>query len=93
MSWNYRLIQHTRRSKRTGDHTWFAVHEVYYRDDGTIKAVSKEPSPIVGDTVTDANGTRVLMYGAFRQPPLEMAALERQWRAERRSTLHPSPEG
>lgn len=82
--WNYRLIHH---EKRVADmyHDWYAVHEVYYREDGTIKAVSAKPAVIIGDSVKDANGTRVLMFGAFKAPPLEMADIKQQRRKERAS--------
>lgn len=85
MSWNYRLIRHTKQHKRFGTHEWYAVHEVYYREDGSVSAISSEPSPIIGDSVKDANGTRVLMFGAFKAPPLDMDVLKKQWRKERRN--------
>lgn len=87
MSWNYRLIRHQKTHKRMGTHEWYAVHEVYYREDGSIKAISEEPSPIIGDSVKDANGTRVLMFGAFKAAPLDMDEVRKEWRKERRSTL------
>jgi len=83
MSWNYRLIRFQKRHKRVGEHSWYAVHEVYYRDDGSIKAVSTEPAAIVGDTVQEANGTRVSMFAAFRAAPLDMDEVKKQWKRER----------
>lgn len=81
--WNYRLIRHLKRHSLMGTHEYFAVHEVYYREDGSIKSVGSEPSPIIGDSVKDANGTRVLMFNAFKAPPLDMAEIKKQWKKER----------
>lgn len=47
MTWNYRIIRHTKPAKLIGDEmvdcSYLAIHEVYYDEDGKPKARSKEP--------------------------------------------------
>lgn len=68
MTWHYRLVKYA-------DGSGFGVHEVYYNDDGTPKAMSKKPTDFVGETVEEVN--RLLMLanadvkrcGVFEEPP------------------------
>lgn len=47
MTWNYRIIKHT------NEHgTWFALHEVYYNDDGSIDFWDGHEE-IIGDSRED----------------------------------------
>jgi hypothetical protein len=45
-SWNYRVV-HRKHIGRTPefDEDSYAIHEVYYDDNGKMRAVSKEPAP------------------------------------------------
>jgi hypothetical protein len=43
MHWNHRVI----RSRRNGEE-WYAIHEVYYDDDGKPETYTAEPDGIEG---------------------------------------------
>ena len=43
MTWNYRILRH-----REGEHTWLALHEVFY-DDGKPTSCTAEPIGFVAD--------------------------------------------
>lgn len=67
MSWNYRLIRST-----YGEEIGYAVHEVYYDEDGQPTSMSQDPVPLYGDDPLDAMRTYILMGDAFKNPPLQM---------------------
>lgn len=51
MSWNHRVV-------KTKDDTFmdgssYAIHEVYYDDDGNVDGMSRNPQPIIAESITD----------------------------------------
>jgi hypothetical protein len=46
MSWNYRVVK----SKDDDGEEYFAIHEVYYNKDGSIKLMTEEPVSVGSDT-------------------------------------------
>ncbi len=48
MTWNYRIIHHDK-----DKHPYFAVHEVFYDDDGKITSWTAEPIDITGESKPD----------------------------------------
>lgn len=48
MTWDYRLILHDR-----AEHPTIALHEVYYNDDGSIRAITEKPIDISWDAEED----------------------------------------
>ena len=65
MSWNYRLIQS---SDMLGDH--FAIHEVYYDDDGKPCQVTDEPQVESEDSIFAMKATLRRMLEACDKPAL-----------------------
>lgn len=59
MTWNYRVIRHRER-KHGIDHTWYGLHEVYYRKNGKMYLWAPEPE-VIGDSVQDLVGALASM--------------------------------
>lgn len=50
MSWNYRVVKKTANLPNLGESVVsYAIHEVYYDDNGDIVNISEEPMPIISD--------------------------------------------
>ena len=48
MTWNYRIIKHD-----SEKHSYFAIHEVFYNNNGKITSFTENPIDIVGETKID----------------------------------------
>jgi hypothetical protein len=68
-AWNYRLM------KRAGKNDWFAVVEVYYRKDGSIRAWTENGVGPCGESAEEAARDYALMAEAFVQPVLDEQVL------------------
>ncbi len=70
MSWNYRVLDH-------GTH--FALHEVYYREDGSVRGWTAEPVGFVSPPEEGVEGLALSLERALsdarRQPVLRVADL------------------
>lgn len=49
MTWNYRVIKYDHRPDYNGDEPWFAIHEVYYDEDGKPTSVTENASTVSGE--------------------------------------------
>ena len=49
--WNNRIIKHEKDGV-----TWYSIHEVFYNEDGSIYAHTKDPITIVGETKLETIG-------------------------------------
>ena len=47
MRWNHRVI------KKGKDYEYLAIHEVHYRDDGTISSYTENPIPVIGESIEE----------------------------------------
>jgi hypothetical protein len=65
MHWNHRVI----RSRRNGEE-WYAIHEVYYDDDGKPETYTAEPDGIEGESLEELRQYLTWMRAALRQPVL-----------------------
>lgn len=68
MPWNYRVL-HT---IEDGDE-WYAIHEVYYDNEGHPVSVTAEPEPALGDTLEDLEEDLRWQLKALSEPVLEMS--------------------
>lgn len=50
MSWNYRVISF---QDENSEDRFVGIHEVFYNEDETIKAVSEEPRPVCGNNIDE----------------------------------------
>ena len=72
-TWNYRVIRRTERGE-----TSFAIHEVYYDDQGAPRAFSERRIAPVGETFDELKGDLALMQEAFARPLLDYDDLAKQ---------------
>lgn len=68
MSWNYRIVA----MKSVADETFgYAIHEVFYDDDGTIKGYTEKPVCITGESLGDISEALEMMAKATTLPIME----------------------
>lgn len=67
-TWNYRVIR--TENPLTGN-TTYQIHEVYYREDGTIDCWTQEPVEPLGVSDSQLRNDIHAFLAAFRQPTLE----------------------
>lgn len=67
--WNYRIIRHV-----DCGHEYYALHEVYYAENGDIYAYSTNPI-IVGDTVDEIGEDLFMMIDDINKPVIEYSEL------------------
>jgi hypothetical protein len=71
MGWNYRVMKHIK-----GDgapphgETFYAIHEVYYNDDGTVRGWTEKKVSPCGETPKEFLGSLMLYQGAVIKPVL-----------------------
>ena len=66
MSWNYRMIEH----KNLDGSSWFAIHEVYYDDNGNPKYCSEGPCSAHGEDIETLTTDMSYMMQALKKPTL-----------------------
>ena len=74
-TWNYRVIR--KAAPQSGEVT-YQIHEVYYREDGSIDCWTQQPVEPLGVTESQLRNDIHAFLAAFRQPVLE----ERQQRGK-----------
>ncbi len=62
--WNYRVVGHDTDSEEP----WFAIHEVYYEDDGSPRLMSLNPIYAKGETLDGLKEDMAMMFIAFSKP-------------------------
>lgn len=70
MSWNYRVVKRVFENEKQ-----FAIHEVYYNDDGEITMFSSAPIFICGDSLKTLSKDLKLYIKAFKKPVLSYKKL------------------
>ncbi len=60
--WNYRVV-------RSDGH--YAVHEVFYRDDGSVEAWTEVPVALSAETLDDLRAELQSYAAALDRPPIE----------------------
>lgn len=71
MSWNHRvLLTHVQLGPENFEH--YAVHEVYYDENGAPTSWTKEPITVVGDDYEDCKASYEMIARAFTLPVLEV---------------------
>lgn len=72
MSWNHRVVRHKNpRPYDEDDKYYYRIHEVYYREDGSIWAMTKESVEPHGLTVEELEEDLRWMLKALRKPVLD----------------------
>ena len=65
MSWNYRVLKHVAEGEEG-----YQIHEVYYNEDGSIKACTEEAATCFGGTEEELKEAFKLMEAAFDKPAI-----------------------
>jgi hypothetical protein len=82
MSWNYRVIKRAFKTPAGYTEVQHAVYEVYYDEDGSVKAWSMKPTYIVGETLDELKDDLKRYSAAFDKPILDWDELEKQLEGE-----------
>ena len=77
MTWNYRIVRY--KDPDFG----YGLHEVYYNEDGSVWAMSKDPDGFVGDSREELVETLIRAVGAAKRSPVFIEPDEWAERAER----------
>lgn len=67
MTWNHRVIRHT--NKNDPDHTYLAIHEVFYTNN-IPDSVTQDPIEIIGDDLIEMKETLNMMLACLDHPIL-----------------------
>jgi hypothetical protein len=76
MTWDYRVLS-TPGPNGYGKR-WYAIHEVYYRDDGTIDSWTEKSIEAAGGTPEELREDLEWMLRAFAKPVLRIEDLRSQ---------------
>lgn len=57
MNWNYRIIHHD-----TGEHVYFAIHEVFYDEHGKVTNWTTDPIDVSGESKSEVIKTLNRMF-------------------------------
>lgn len=79
MSWNHRVL----RQDHGDAGATYAIHEVFYDDEGNPYAWTAEPVPVYGDTWIETVDSHAIMGRAFALPVLEIVGERLVERTER----------
>lgn len=70
--WNYRVVHRIHHgSMPEFNEDVYTIHEVYYDNDGKVRAVSSEPSPVYADDMAGLNWVLKKMQEAYTKEVLE----------------------
>jgi hypothetical protein len=72
VAWNYRIMRHVQALPGGEDETTYAIHEVYYEDDGAVDSWTAEPcgSPF-GETLSEMVNDLAWISTALAKPVLD----------------------
>jgi len=70
MSWNYRVMKHVGAPDGTND--WFAIHEVYYDNNGNVASWTVDEIAPISDHEGGLLEIIDLMRGCLNKPTLEL---------------------
>lgn len=82
-TWNHRVIQ---KYNESFDETYFEIHEVHYGDDGSIWAMTENPTSPFGETIEElqecleqmkrACDATILIEGEIKFTPIDEQVVE-----------------
>lgn len=71
MSWNHRVVMKTYESSVDGEvREEYGIYEVYYDDDGNVSTLTKNPIPLVGESLADLRWVNEKIAEAIDKPVL-----------------------
>lgn len=77
MSWNYRVGK-----KKLGKGVIYQIYEIYYKKNGEIEAMSKDPMEPYGETPDELKKDLGYMMGAFKHRVIDIDKLikKKKWK-------------
>ena len=69
--WNHRIIRHIEHRTHMDDSIYYAIHEVYYDEDGKVKGWTEEPIRILEESLEDLKATLQRLSESFNNPVLD----------------------
>ena len=78
--WNNRIIKHEK-----DDTVWYAVHEVFYNDNGGINGYTENPITILGETVEEVKSQlKMIMKDIEKHEVIDASTVKfEDWWSER----------
>ncbi len=67
MGWNHRVIKVVDKAMGV-DEEWYAIHEVYYNEDGMFAGCAERPSTACGESIEEIRTVLEQMLGALDKP-------------------------
>lgn len=74
--WNYRVVRTLIPTSSPFMEEDYAIHEVYYNDDGSIWGMTEQPVPIHGENLEDLRVGLEYMMQALERPVLNNEDIE-----------------
>lgn len=71
MSWNHRIIRHIEPRTHMDDSIYYAIHEVYYDEDGKVNGWTEEPIRIMEESLEDLKVTLQRLTESFDNPVID----------------------
>jgi hypothetical protein len=75
VTWRYRVV-HRRLKPEDDGPPWldeYAIHEVYFTDEGEVRGITEHPTPVIGEDVAGLGWTLDKMRRALEEPVVEYA--------------------
>jgi len=71
--WNYRVLKHVDKVSASlaytdNEYIWYAIHGVYYDEEGNLDSCGVEPDILHGDSVDDLREVFYMALKAFDKP-------------------------
>jgi hypothetical protein len=71
MHWNHRVVRHHTKNIMGDPDVGYAIHEVYYDDDGSIRGMTQDAVSPYGDTPEELKDDLERMLEAISKPILD----------------------
>lgn len=71
MSWNHRIIRHIEQRTHMDDGIYYAIHEVYYDEDGKVNGWTEEPIRIMEESLDDLKVTLQRLIESLDKPVID----------------------
>lgn len=69
--WNHRIIRHVESRTHMDDSIYYAIHEVYYDENGKVNGWTEEPIRIMEESLEDLKVTLQRLLESFDNPVLD----------------------
>lgn len=71
MSWNHRIIRHIKPRTHMDDAIYYAIHEVYYDENGKVNGWTEDPIEIMEESLDDLKITIQRLEKCLNSPAID----------------------